>query len=83
MRPNLFQEDFPSSECLFSSILEGFSLHIYYFSWLGEFLKEGALSLGDLVSWRVRYHITTEGSHHMCFTSPYRKFYINSQGFAG
>jgi hypothetical protein len=60
-----------------------FSLHIYLLLYLGEFLKEGALVLGDTMSWRVKSFATTEGYHHMCLSSLDLQIDIFFQGFGG
>jgi hypothetical protein len=53
----------------FSSVLERFVIHIYLLLYLGEYLKEGELVIGDIVSWRVKYLIKDEGSHLMSLAS--------------
>jgi len=47
-------------EHLFSSVIEGLSLHIDLLLKLGELLKEGTLVLGDTLIRRVRSTITTK-----------------------
>jgi hypothetical protein len=83
LRPNLFWKGLPSPLRHFSSVLEGFLLHIHYFSWLGEFPKEGTTSLGGSVIWRVRSPILARESHHIGPTTSDLSFYNKFQGFRG